>query len=82
MNDDVIKNDSRNNTTTIAPPTITDIREDINNVLKEWHFGTEYMFDNEDLECMADDIMKIINKKYQLPLKKQKQSRNKLKTTK
>ena len=64
-----------------SPPTTTDIREDINNVLKEWHFGTEYMFDNEDLECMADDIMKIINKKYQLPLK-QKQSRNKLKTTK
>jgi isocitrate/isopropylmalate dehydrogenase len=60
--------------------TITDIREDINNVLKEWHFGTEDMFDNEDLECMADDIMKIINKKYQLPLKKQKQSRNKLTT--
>ena len=45
------------------PTTITDIREDINNVLKEWHFGTETMFDNEDLECMGDDIMKIINKK-------------------
>ena len=44
------------------PPTTTDIREDINNVLKEWHFGTEDMFDNEDLESMADDIMKIINK--------------------
>jgi hypothetical protein len=39
------------------------------------------MFDNEDLECMADDIMKIINKKYQLPLKT-KTIRNKLKTTK
>ena len=69
-------------TASLSPPTITDIREDINHVLKEWHFGTEYMFDNEDLECMADDIMKIINKKYQLPLKKQKQSRNKLITTK
>jgi hypothetical protein len=70
-------------TTTLPPSqsTITDVREDINNVLKEWHFGTEDMFDNEDLEYMADDIMKIINKKYQLPLK-QKQSRNKLKTTK
>ena len=68
-------------TTTLPPSTITDVREDINNVLKEWHFGTEDMFDNEDLESMADDIMKIINKKYQLPLK-QKQSRNKLKTTK
>lgn len=65
---------------TPPPPTTTDIREDINNVLKEWHFGTEDMFDNEDLECMADDIMKIINKKYQLPLKQQ--SRNKLITTK
>lgn len=64
-------------TTTLppSPSTITDIREDINNVLKEWHFGTEDMFDNMDLESMADDIMKIINKKYQLPLK-QKQSRN------
>ena len=51
-------------TASLSPPTITDIREDINNVLKEWHFGTEDMFDKEDLECMADDIMKIINKKY------------------
>ena len=57
-------------TTLPSPPTTTDIREDINNVLKEWHFGTEKMFDNEDLECMADDIIKVINKKYQLPLKK------------
>ena len=69
-------------TTTPSPPTTTALREDINNILREWHFGTEEMFDNEDLECMADDIMKIINKKYQLPLKKQKQSRNKLITTK
>jgi hypothetical protein len=68
-------------TTTPSPPTTTALREDINNILREWHFGTEEMFDNEDLECMADDIMKIINKKYQLPLK-QKQSRNKLITTK
>jgi hypothetical protein len=69
-------------TSSLLPTTITDIREHINNILKEWHFGTEDMFDNEDLECMVDDIMKIINKKYQLPLKKQKQSRNKLITTK
>lgn len=47
--------------TTIA--TTTDIRKDINNILKEWHFGTEYMFDDEDLECMTEDIMKIIKKK-------------------
>ena len=44
----------------------SELREDINNIIKEWHFGTEDMFDNEDLECMVDDIMKIINKKYQL----------------
>ncbi len=69
-------------TSSLLPTTITDKREHINNILKEWHFGTEDMFDNEDLECMVDDIMKIINKKYQLPLKKQKQSRNKLITTK
>jgi len=60
----------------LPPTTTTAIREDINNVLKEWHFGTENMFDNEDLECMADDIMKIINKKYQLPLKKNNQEIN------
>ena len=44
----------------------SELREDINNIIKEWLFGTEDMFDNEDLECMVDDIMKIINKKYQL----------------
>ncbi len=54
-------------TTIAATSTTTDLRKDINNMLKEWHFGTEDMFDKEDLECMADDIMKIINKKYQLP---------------
>ena len=42
----------------------SELREDINNIIKEWLFGTEDMFDNEDLECMVDDIMKIINKKY------------------
>ena len=66
----------------MPPTTTTDVREDINNILREWHFGTENMFDNEDLECMTNDIIKIINKKYQLPLNKQKQSRNKLISTK
>jgi hypothetical protein len=54
-----------------ATSTTTDLRKDINNILKEWHFGTEDMFDNEDLECMTDDIMKIINKKCQLSQKQQ-----------
>jgi hypothetical protein len=51
-------------TTSPSPSITTDVREDINNILREWHFGTEEMFDNEHLECMVDDIMKIINKKY------------------
>ena len=63
-------------TTPLPPTTTTDVREDINNILREWHFGTENMFDNEDLECMADDIIKVINKKYQLPLKKNNQEIN------
>ena len=63
-------------TTTPSQPTTIDVREDINIILREWHFGTEEMFDNEDLECMADDIIKVINKKYQLPLKKNNQEIN------
>jgi hypothetical protein len=37
-----------------------DLKEDIKNILIEWHIGTEDMFDDEDLECMTDDIMKVI----------------------
>ena len=40
----------------------TELREDINNIIKEWHFGVEDMFDNTDLEDMTSDIMKAINK--------------------
>ena len=40
----------------------TELREDINNIIKEWHFGAEEMFDNTDLEDMTSDIMKAINK--------------------
>ena len=39
------------------------LREDIHTIIKEWHFGTEYMFDDEDLEDMTSDIMKVIKKK-------------------
>jgi hypothetical protein len=38
------------------------------------------MFDDEDLECMTEDIMKIINKKYQISQKQQ--ARRKLLTDK
>ncbi len=52
-------------TTTLppSPPTTTDIREDINNVLKEWHFGTEDQFEDKDLEEMTSEIMRVVNKK-------------------
>ena len=35
-------------------------KEDIKNILIEWHIGTEDMFDDEDLECMTNDIMEVI----------------------
>ena len=39
------------------------LKHDIKNVLIEWHIGTEDMFDDEDLEEMTTDIIKVINKK-------------------
>ena len=38
----------------------TDLKEDIKNILIEWHIGAEDMFDDEDLECMTNDIMEVI----------------------
>ena len=38
----------------------TGLKEDIKNILIEWHIGTEDMFDDEDLECMTNDIMEVI----------------------
>ena len=38
----------------------TDLKENIKNILIEWHIGTEDMFDDEDLECMTNDIMEVI----------------------
>ena len=41
----------------------TELREDINNIIKEWHFGTEDVFEDKDLEEMTSDIMRVVNKK-------------------
>ena len=40
--------------------TVQILKEDIKNILIEWHIGTEDMFDDEDLECMTNDIMEVI----------------------
>ena len=47
---------------TSSSSSCSELREDINNIIKEWHFGTEYLFDDEDLEDMTSDIMKVISK--------------------
>jgi hypothetical protein len=39
------------------------LREDINNIIKEWHFGTEDLFEDKDLEEMTSEIMRVVNKK-------------------
>ncbi|MGZ5485672.1 MAG: hypothetical protein ACXW0J_04820 [Nitrososphaeraceae archaeon] len=41
----------------------SELREDINNIIKEWHFGTEDVFEDKDLEEMTSDIMRVVNKK-------------------
>ena len=41
----------------------SELREDINNIIKEWHFGTEDMFEDKDLEEMTSEIMRVVNKK-------------------
>jgi hypothetical protein len=46
----------------LSSSSCSELREDIPNIIKEWHFGTEYLFDDEDLEDMTSDIMKVISK--------------------
>ena len=38
-------------------------RKNINNIIKEWHFGTEDLFEDKDLEEMTSEIMRVVNKK-------------------
>jgi hypothetical protein len=46
----------------LSSSSCSELREDIHNIIKEWHFGTEYLFDDGDLEDMTSDIMKVISK--------------------
>ena len=39
------------------------LREEISTLIQDWHTGCEDMFDNEDLEDMTSDIMKVFNEK-------------------
>jgi hypothetical protein len=48
----------------------SELREDINNIIKEWHFGTEDVFEDKDLEEMTSDIMRVVNEKRP-PIKNQ-----------
>jgi hypothetical protein len=41
----------------------SELREDIHNIIKEWHFGAEDVFEDKDLEEMTSDIMRVVNKK-------------------
>jgi hypothetical protein len=39
------------------------LREEISTIIQDWHTGCEDMFDNEDLEDMTSDIIKVVNEK-------------------
>ena len=39
------------------------LREEISTIIQDWHTGCEDMFDNEDLEEMTSDIMKVFSEK-------------------
>jgi hypothetical protein len=48
---------------TSSSSSCSELREDINNIIKEWHFGTEDLFEDKDLEEMTSEIMRVVNKK-------------------
>ena len=52
----------------------SELREDINNIIKEWHFGTEDQFEDKDLEEMTSEIMRVVNKKRP-PIENQEKSK-------
>ena len=49
--------------TSSSSSSCSELREDINNIIKEWHFGTEDQFEDKDLEEMTSEIMRVVNKK-------------------
>ena len=59
----------------------SELREDINNIIKEWHFGTEDQFEDKDLEEMTSEIMRVVNKKRPPIENHEKRSRTSIKQT-
>jgi hypothetical protein len=62
----------------------SELREDINNIIKEWHFGTEDQFEDKDLEEMTSEIMRVVNKKrppIENPESQKKRARTSIKQT-
>ena len=57
-----------------SPSSCSELREDINNIIKEWHFGTEDQFEDKDLEEMTSEIMRVVNKKRP-PIENQEKSK-------
>ena len=58
----------------------SELREDINNIIKEWHFGTEDLFEDKDLEEMTSEIMRVVNKKRP-PIENQESQKKRARTS-
>ena len=58
----------------------SELREDINNIIKEWHFGTEDQFEDKDLEEMTSEIMRVVNKRRP-PIENQESHKKKVRTS-
>ena len=58
----------------------SELREDINNIIKEWHFGTEDQFEDKDLEEMTSEIMRVVNKRRP-PIENQDSQKKKARTS-
>ncbi len=67
-------------TSSSSSSSCSELREDINNIIKEWHFGTEDLFEDEDLEEMTSEIMRVVNKKRP-PIENQESQKKKARTS-
>ena len=65
---------------TSSSSSCSELREDINNIIKEWHFGTEDVFEDKDLEEMTSEIMRVVNKKRP-PIENQESQKNRARTS-
>jgi hypothetical protein len=71
-------------TSSSSSSSCSELREDINNIIKEWHFGTEDQFEDKDLEDMTSEIMRVVNKKrppIENPLSQKKRARTSMQQT-